>query len=85
MSARRRVAIPIAVDGADVDRPGDPRRTDFTSRMRVSILVDRETWAEFQAGLIRKGIATADGPTDALRAWLARETVTLARAARQAR
>ena len=65
----------------------DPKRTDDHDRLRVSILVDRETWADFQGELIRQGIPTSEGPTSALRCWLetrGRRPLSLAKAARRA-
>ncbi len=62
----------------------DPTRTTDTNRLRVSVLVDRETWAEFQAALIRQGVPTSEGPTLALRAYLDQQTLSIAKAARAA-
>lgn len=50
--------------------------------MRVSILIDREVWAEFQAELVRQGIQTSDGPTTAIRSWLTEHTLSVAAHAR---
>lgn len=61
----------------------DPRRTDPTDKLRVSVLVDRETWAEFQAQLIRDGVPTSEGPTRACRAYLDARGFEVAKAARR--
>lgn len=65
------------------ERKKDPSRGDDSKRLRVSITVDRETWAEFQAELVRQGIATSEGPTKAIRAWLDENTLRIARALRR--